>query len=69
VSNAEAIPVESGHQRRVRRQRQRHGRDRGVEAHAALRERVERGRVGALGTLGADMIGAQRVDRQQQNAR
>jgi hypothetical protein len=59
--------VEPCHDRGVRGQRHRHVRVRGVEAQSFLRQPIERGCQTERAAVGANVIGAERVDRHQQD--
>jgi hypothetical protein len=56
----------AGENRRVRRTGERHGRLRLIEAHTARGQRVDRGRGAGLRPVRTDVIGAQRVDGNEQ---
>ena len=58
--------IVAGENRRMRRRRERRRRLHLIEAHAAGRERVDHGRRAARSAVGADVIGAQRIDGDEQ---
>ena len=69
VAHAVLERKQARQQRDVRRQRQRHVRNRVLEDERVLRERVERGRLDAAVAVGREMIRAQRVHGDQEDGR
>jgi hypothetical protein len=68
VAHAVAGRIETRHERDMRRQGEGCRRDRGLEAHAALGERVDRRGVDPPPSVAPEMIGTKRVDRDEDHA-